>query len=123
MNHTFKPQELRTRSRVEFYIGEEGCEWNETTVDWQDLKQLEEDPEWFNKYHRPIPITEERLKEAGFVFDGVKYTLHDFIHVINCSITKEPEWGVCFGSDSTILGISYYHQLQNIVFDLTGIEI
>lgn len=53
---------------LQYYIGEEGCEWDYTKVDWQDLKWAVERPDNFNKVHRPITLSEEILRKI----EGVK---------------------------------------------------
>lgn len=48
---------------LQYYIGEEGLEWEPTKIDWQDIKEVSENPEKFNKRHRPIALTEEVLRK------------------------------------------------------------
>ena len=70
---------------VEYYIGEEGLEWEPTKIDWQDIKEVSENPEKFNDRHRPIPLTEDVLREIeGVVCDyksnmHATYSIHDDI--------------------------------------------
>jgi hypothetical protein len=79
---------------------------------------------------RGIPLTEERLKLLGFVFDGLSYA-----HPINtdwtlCNITKntKPAWEhvthePCAnnrGTD-TFKILSFVHELQNFFYEHNGV--
>jgi len=48
-------RQIRTGNQL-LYHSEEGP--LKTTIDWQDIKWCEEDPEGFNKVHSPIVLTE-----------------------------------------------------------------
>jgi hypothetical protein len=62
-----QPHELiESQSVLEYYI-EETNEWLPTVMDWQDIRNCVEDNIDFNKWHRPIPLTEKILTEwCGF---------------------------------------------------------
>lgn len=54
---------------LQYYIGEEGLEWEPTKIDWQDIKEVSENLEKFNDRHRPIALTEDVLSKI----EGAKY--------------------------------------------------
>lgn len=61
-----KATDLRVGNKLEYFINEEGIEWDETTVDAQDILWCQDKEETFNKVHRAIKLTEERLIKLGF---------------------------------------------------------
>ena len=75
--------------------------------------------------YKPIPITEERLLRLGFrTFDGTIYGLvignyHIQIYFYDC-------WNLTIESDNEKCELQNYwavHNLQNIIFEITGEEL
>jgi hypothetical protein len=65
-----QPNQILTGTYLQYFIGEEGCEWDTTKLDWQDIKWCEEDNDNFNKVHKPIPLTTTHLVLNGFSEDN-----------------------------------------------------
>lgn len=119
---------LRIGSLLQYYIGEEGCEWEETTIDWQDLKWLAEKPENFNKVHKGIPLTGEWLTKFGFESVDVDDTRGEYHKRVG-------EWGIFVidvdgdgytypNSACTIVTkLEFVHQLQNLFLAVTYSEL
>jgi len=104
-----------------------------TRIDWQDLKQLTEDPKGFNLVHKPIPITEEWLLRFGFermitqedsfllCLDEVfSLDSKDLIYNIknNCVYINNS-----FDILEPLTTIEFVHQMQNIVFVIANKEL
>lgn len=129
------PEELRIGNTLQYYIGEEGCEWDETTIDWQDLKWCTEKNENFNQVHKPISLSEEWLKGFGFE-KAIGYIRETFdeksLELAFNTDTAEVQW-YCFyrnvnpgmNDDYVALrkNLKYVHELQNLYFALTGEEL
>jgi len=100
-----------------------------TSLDWQDLKWLEEDPEGFEPVNGYIPLTEEWLLKFGFeiVYDSVYRTRYD--------LSEDYRFGYDFNKLTNFVSkgcrfkgyyfnhILYVHQIQNLYFSLTGKEL
>lgn len=125
-----KASELRIGNRLEYYIGTEGIEWQDTTIDAQDLLWLEDQEAHFNKCHRFIPLTEEWLLKFGFksigelhpTFRRKQYIIEDGIfregrYSLRQIMNKEDSLCICNGR------LQFVHQLQNLYFALTGEEL
>jgi len=140
--------ELRTGNLLQYFIGEENCDWDTTKLDWQDIKWCEEENENFNKVHKPIPLTEEWIEDFGFRLQSVAkhdfkfnnvvrtdklYTTNPFnlddVDTFEIEVIKD-------GDDNAvrrigIKGLDYYdasniqfvHELQNLYFALTKTEL
>jgi hypothetical protein len=113
-------QELRIGTLIEYFIGEEGIEWETNIVTADDINECDCHNEQFNRFHRPIPLTEEILLKFGFHKKG------DF----NC---YSKSWiNVCIAANGSYLyqeskhtSSTFYfvHQLQNLYFALTNQEL
>ena len=69
---------------------------------------------------QPIPITEERLKMAGFVPEGISghtYSLND------STILVQTDGRIFYLTTCSDVELYYIHQLQNLYFALTGEEL
>lgn len=117
------PQELRIGNRLEYFINEDGVEWAETIIDWQDFQWVSTFESEFNKKHRPISLTQEWLLKFGFVLndDGGDMKGNDrfwsrpgFLGSLSIPNLKHSTTG---------LYIRHVHQLQNLYFALTGEEL
>jgi len=64
--YIFQPNELRVGSQLHYDTGE-GI--GITTIDWQDIKWLSEDPHDFSQAHKPIPLTEQLMSRVRRVID------------------------------------------------------
>lgn len=121
--------ELRVGNAVNYLIKDdldERKEWYDTYyIDADDIKECVEDNEVFNKFHKPIPLTEEILLKCGFseknkwFFKGgimLGYITTD--ENLQCEWNSgwdEPKWN--------LIDIKYLHQLQNLYFAMTGKEL
>jgi hypothetical protein len=124
-----KANELRCGNLIN-YLTAEGDNL-ETTIDWQDLKWVTEDPNGFNYVHLPIPLTEEWLVKLGFEkFDDDGYS----IKVDNATLIIDIEdfsIGVFHSEYDYNKGLYFtpnkcfrtVHQLQNLFFSLTETEL
>jgi hypothetical protein len=116
-----KPNDLRIGNLLEYYINEEGIEWEASALDWQDLRWCTEANENFNKVHRGIPLTEDWLVKLGFVKYGVMFHLPPLTIIFN---SEKKQFIVYIGLDeSTSYYPKFVHQLQNLYFALTGEEL
>jgi len=131
-------KELRTGNLVEYFLGEnnEGENWEPTALDWQDIKWCEEDNEEFNRRHRPIKLTEEKLMRLGFAEGNNTYftrifeanhanTDGEFSINIKFSINISLKYGTLqIGlGEPFLIAPQWVHSLQNTVFTLTGEEL
>lgn len=90
---------------------------------------------YYNWYGlQPIPITEERLLEFGAVKYNISQFYLDLKHKMDLTHTLQLFWNIgddyfiCeFSSRSTHVcyfnDVKYIHQLQNLIFYLTGKEL
>lgn len=104
------------------------------TIDGADLRIMQDDENYL-KSHEPIPLTAELLEKCGFEED--RYESDVFEHKGICLTLvfergykeKEPHWhyGYDFekgnGTEPLWKAIDHLHQLQNLVFALTGEEL
>lgn len=122
-----KANELRINNILNYTTAENDI--LQTTLDWQDIKWISEDPKGFNLVHEPIPLTEEWLLNFGFekseeLFRLDKYWV-EFRNFDSCGMM------VLFGCfqfkkiyiTKSVDTIKYVHQLQNLYFALTGQEL
>ena len=86
-----------------------------TTIDWQDLKWISEDPEGFNLVHSPIELDEEWQNNT------------DFAILVSGNISIWTDKDKCFveydSEAEEVKGIDSVHKRQNLYFSLTGEEI
>jgi len=99
-----------------------------TVIEVQDIAWVQQKNEEFNKYHSPIPLTEEWLLKFKFEDCGCKpneYYEKDDIYYVH-KINKEYEFGIIYPCEINhrvdLKNIKYVHQLQNLYFALTGEE-
>ena len=134
-----QPNELRTGNILQYFIGEEDCEWEFTTIDWQDIRWAQEVNENFNLVHKPVFLTDELLEKCGFKCDRVDYTEYwnridgDGFHLDFFSLRRhDPAAYYSIGRKhdgyfeiytQRDVKIWYLHQLQNLYFALTGEEL
>lgn len=143
-------KDLKCNNYLQYYIGEEGCEWEFTKIDAQDILWCESKNENFNKVHKPIPITEEWLKNFGFQDAnntkeetknptlGYWLSWHIEIEKEDIRIDKnkkdvtryfitlakwEKEECFIYSRGYMNIRIKHVHQLQNLYFALTGKEL
>lgn len=129
-----KAKDLRIGNILNYDTGE-GIE--PIVIDWQDLRWLSENEESFNKYHSPIPLTEEILLDRGFIkvskLDkyGKDYELKicEKLHNIKIQVFFDADNRLLiskymvngtYGSDRDYI---YLHDLQNLIYSLTGEEL
>lgn len=107
----------------------------ETTIDWQDLKWISEDPKGFNLAHYPIPLSEDWLLELGFESDDNDFFFFEIDEFRELHyVLQENKWGIYertledvdngdLGSFVSLNSKQYAHQLQNLYFALTNEEL
>ena len=128
-----KASELRIGNCLQYYIGEDGCEWDTSKIDWQDLRWCDEKNKIFNHVHKGIPITEKILKDSGFSpFDGGDFFIENGDLAIVLRNTSD-DWypsilqraEMSFEEDQIIFlnRIEYVHELQNLFFAITKQEL
>lgn len=90
-----------------------------TTIDWQDMKWLTEDPKGFNLVHSPVPLTDDIMLQFGFQlfpWGWVKQSKNNFEVRINLT-----SFGFGYDVEGNYpVNVAYLHRLQNLYFDLTG---
>lgn len=110
---------------------------------WVSYKTLDNNDNWGVKYtqieaediprmyysgniYEPIPLTEERLEEFGFLkwndeglyIEAIPNVLRMFLYPIENSNAFAVHW-----DHNWITSVEYAHQLQNLFFCLTGEEL
>lgn len=96
-----------------------------TTIDWQDLKWLDEDPKGFNLVHSPIRITEDFLEKMGFegnIDIGFKKDVIE-LNFITTDDHFQFEYRPASSMRWFVLPVKYIHHLQNLFFTLTQTEL
>ena len=128
-----KATDLRIGNIVEYYI-EDSQTWERNIIDTQDLIIFEQHPEYF-KHYRPVLLSSERLSKMmynDFVsFGDEKYKCfldsarNKFISVLADPFEAD-RFNVfieyCNQRAFMLNPIKYLHELQNLVFALTGKE-
>lgn len=113
-----QPQDLRIGNKLLYLTAEN--DW--IMIDWQGQKWCEEDNKGFNAVHKPIPIAPDVLGRSGFSnIELNEYTIviYNDKEGVEYSIINE-----CFHVESIyICQLKGFHHLQNIIYDLTGIEL
>lgn len=86
----------------------------------------------------PIPLTEDILKKSGFVWENVfdcvvaDWKLGDNFELTSSSYVEEGEWKTDFvfnywncqrDASKMQVEVKYVHQLQNLVYLMTGTEL
>jgi hypothetical protein len=105
-------------------------------IEWLDFKEINEFPDIYNEYHKPIQLTEEILIKCGFVLYGYGSTDDEFISSVEFTGYRLNNFDICFVNDTNksirfvnninekvYCNIKYLHQLQNLYFALTNEEI
>jgi hypothetical protein len=121
-----KKEELRIGNILNYTTAENDI--LPTTIDWQDLKWISEDPKGFNLVQDPIPLTEEWLLKCKFNILGCEsesYINDNYPHFI-IDILDSGNFGIKlrFPNGHLIdIEFEFLHNLQNIFFDLTGKEL
>ena len=127
-----KATDLRVGNLLEYYIATDNLGWIISEIDWQDIKQCQENPINFNADNRGIELTEYWLLKFGFekVFEG-KYKRCKII-LLDTEIYLRPnldKWFFGFknyGEDCEIndcYEMVFVHELQNLIFALTKHEL
>jgi hypothetical protein len=129
-----KAQDLRIGNLVNYETAEGDVLPN--VIDWQDLKWLSEDENGFNLVHNPIPLTEEWLWKFGFykmedtspynyrIFKNKSFFYIRYGHFLDGANNEEFNgFNGLFVGNKFIRIIKYVHDVQNLVFSLTGVEL
>lgn len=133
-----KANELRVGSLLH-YLTAEGDIFP-SKIDWRDLKWIQRDENGFNAVHDPIVLTEQWLKDFGFI-EIKKAVNENGYEIINDCPSKhiyirtfcEPSifgFFTFFNHSECnqeeiqfIKKVEFVHQLQNLYFALTGEEL
>lgn len=123
--------ELRYGNVFEYLIKDsldERKEWYDTHyIDVYDIKECAEDNEVFNKFHKPIPLTEEILLKCGFEKKQHKIDIFEMGRIRIWIGSRGQFIAYLIEEDSTnahfINSYQYLHQLQNLIHALTGKEL
>jgi hypothetical protein len=112
-----QPHELiESQSVLEYYI-EETNEWLPTVMDWQDIRNCVEDNIDFNKWHRPIPLTEKILMEwCGCKKDSFLVGQHQYRIGERLILIRDGKF-VDYGSS---VELPYLHIFQRLILALTN---
>ncbi|MFN5833972.1 MAG: hypothetical protein ACK459_09590 [Akkermansiaceae bacterium] len=135
-----KANELRINNILNYTTAENDI--LPTTLDWQDIKWISEDPKGFNLVHEPIPLTEEWLLKFGFIkyewndsfFIKTKFGdlmiqfFKDEIHLFFTNVGADSQGMKMYGRKylgnlNSTQNVKHVHQLQNLYFALTAQEI
>lgn len=98
-----------------------------TTIGWQDIKLCEEDEDGFNKYHKPVDLSESVLMACGF--DKKSEETDNFWlykQLVNGMFFQTDESVGCrvvFIGHGSALEIKSLHRLQNLYHAMTGKEL
>jgi len=130
--------ELRIGNYCEYYI-EDKMEksdpgfWVKNKIDLQDIECCLNNKEHFDKFYRAMPLTDELLEKCGFEFINSN---NNYGWIKNCdnrqlcwchsdfiSIEFKPSQFDEFGDTIFDIKAIYLHQLQNLIFALTGTEL
>ena len=106
-----KASDLRIGNVIMFHDVEDGD--MPLAIDWQEIKAVTKDPERFNAYHSPIPLTEEILLKCGFEknHDGIIHCNIAGVFVFYLPTTQR----IVIGSDFAVKK-HYLHELQNLIY-------
>jgi len=111
--------ELKIGNLLDYLIVDkfdERKEWyEETTIDYEDIRLCVDSNDYFNKHYAPIPITEEWLLKLGFVSNPYqdRYEIGKDIKLhVECDKTK----GEVMLWIEDLSHIKYVHQLQNLYY-------
>lgn len=125
--------ELRIGNLLTYDMGDGTFE--NSKLDWQDIRWCFENNKDFNLAHKPIPLTEDWIRDFGFVFEdiGTNPTEEEKRYLVARKGygTKEIEIefdrdlsGLTLGNFTGELLVYYHvHQLQNLYYALTQQEL
>lgn len=120
------PQELSIGNLLNYDTGE-GIEL--TVIDWHDLKWLQEEPDLFNNWYTPVPLTPEILEGFGFEACGDKefktgYELKIKGFLISYWFDKNfPDFDKLVWDNGGVYDLKYTHRLQNFIHAISGVEL
>lgn len=112
------PTELREFNQIEYNTIEEG--WKVFCIDAEEIQQFKAKPSEYLKANRPLIITADVLTNGGFkatqLTDGYqlyKKTIEGSVFTYH--LKKQ---AICL-NNYELITVKHWHQLQNIIFDLT----
>jgi len=118
-----QPHELiESQSVLEYYI-EEINEWLPTVMNWQDIRNCVEDNIDFNKWHRPIPLTEKILMEWKIAEFSHRIRANNFYEIGKGIMIMFDNLGRIYfycGSEKPLCNIATLHHLQMLIQSLTN---
>jgi hypothetical protein len=127
-----KATELRIGNTIESSIG---GEWYEVAVTTDTIYNFINDFDVFNKFNRPIPLSEDILLRLGFVRINHSWSLNDGSENYHYEINGNERHFLLYfngrqfsANDGKLSSFRYennkhLHQLQNLYFALTGTEL
>lgn len=120
--------DLRIGNVLKYFIGEDGLDWQETTIDAQDILWCQENNENFNKVHKPVELTPEVLAAVGFKDMDGEFCPAYQLEQIEIEILPDDSYYARIkwdkdGASLFLADIKSLHQLQNLYFALTGKEL
>jgi len=123
-DYKFKPQELRIGVQVQ-YNAIEDRKLLVHTLDINDILQCDIIPNMYSRTHQPIPITAEVLEGCnGFSKNATNKNFWTYKFNPFSTIDISPTVNSVWLNDLNLSGkIQYLHQLQNLIYALTGEEI
>lgn len=124
-----KSNELRI---CNVYNRKHGKGWTETIIDEMLMAEIfGQSMEYALDDFEPIPLTEEWFLRLGFTFKteelGVKF-YETQVGIDFLCFSKNGHWNINSGKshwymDRNFQSPKYVHQLQNLYYDLTGVEL
>jgi hypothetical protein len=97
-------------------------EWMPLVVTPVEIEKAEHYNEYFNKNHKPIPLTAEWLERFGFV-KGNQFPYIDLNTGWFCLDENSGYYRLALPNDNIGNQFRYVHQLQNLYYCLTGTEL
>lgn len=108
-----------------FYDSTKG-DYDYAVMDWGDLRWISEDHENFNKLHTAIPVDEYWLLKLGLYSIGInRWRVGWYNYVIEYCFNMYVVKYITFTNQLIQIGmeIKYVHQMQNVIYFLTGTEL
>jgi len=92
-----------------------------------DFTEADNNSQFLELFINPIPLTEQWLKDFGFIDDG-RFKWNGWYWIGDFGIAHEPDqdcwvWQVVDEGSVEMPDFKYVHQLQNLYFILTGKEL
>ncbi|MDR6548501.1 hypothetical protein J2810_004591 [Chryseobacterium rhizosphaerae] len=86
------------------------------TISWEQIHWCEQHPEDFETTFFPLEITEDRLKNLGFILNEVT----DLYGLLGFAFKKEKYDQIIILSTFATIEVKYIHHIQDIIHAITG---